>query len=65
MRAPVLVLVLVLIMRVAMRRRATIGEFKKAYPDAKLIAVQEAVEKKKKEGLTFDGGGRHTLPRHV
>ena len=32
-----------------------IGQFKKEYPDAKLIAVEEAIQKKKKEGLTFDG----------
>ena len=31
------------------------GEFKKAYPDAKLVAVEEAVEKKKGEGLDFAG----------
>ena len=33
----------------------TTGEFKKAYPDAKLVAVEEAVEKKKGEGLDFAG----------
>lgn len=32
-----------------------LGEFKKAYPDAKLVAVEEAVEKKKGEGLDFAG----------
>ena len=34
----------------------TTGEYKKQYPDAKLIAVEEAVKKKAKEGLVFDGG---------
>jgi hypothetical protein len=32
------------------------GEFKKAYPDAKLFAVKEAVDKMKKQGLEFAGG---------
>ncbi|KAH9941107.1 uncharacterized protein BXZ73DRAFT_98318 [Epithele typhae] len=32
-----------------------LGEYKKAYPDAKLIAVEEAIQKKAKEGLKFDG----------
>lgn len=32
------------------------GEFKKAYPDAKIVAVDEAIKKKAKEGLEFDGG---------
>lgn len=32
------------------------GEFKKQYPDAKVIAVDEAIKKKEKEGLKFDGG---------
>lgn len=31
-----------------------LGEFKKEYPSAKLIAVEEAIQKKV-EGLTFDG----------
>lgn len=34
-------------------RRA--GEFKKEYPEAKLVAVDEAVKKKSKEGLEFHG----------
>lgn len=33
-----------------------IGEFKKEYPEAKLVAVDEAVKKKAKEGLEFHGG---------
>ena len=33
-----------------------LGEFKKEFPEAKLIAVDEAIQKKKKEGLQFDGG---------
>jgi hypothetical protein len=32
------------------------GEFQKAYPEAKLIAVQAAIDKKGGEGLRFDGG---------
>ncbi|KAI8986645.1 hypothetical protein BD414DRAFT_416221 [Trametes punicea] len=32
-----------------------LGDFKKEYPDAKLIAVDEAIKKKAKEGLKFDG----------
>jgi len=32
-----------------------LGEFQKAYPEAKLVAVQEAIDKKAKEGLRFDG----------
>ncbi|THH13984.1 hypothetical protein EW146_g6295 [Bondarzewia mesenterica] len=32
-----------------------LGEFKKAYPEAKLLAVEEVVEKKKNEGLEFAG----------
>ncbi|KAI1788068.1 hypothetical protein LXA43DRAFT_668296 [Ganoderma leucocontextum] len=32
-----------------------LGEFKKEFPDAKLIAVDEAIQKKKKESLQFDG----------
>jgi hypothetical protein len=32
-----------------------LGQFQKAYPEAKLIAVQEAIEKKTAEGLRFDG----------
>jgi len=32
-----------------------LGEFKKQYPDAKLIAVKEAADKKVDEGLKFDG----------
>ncbi|KAH9849551.1 hypothetical protein C2E23DRAFT_351528 [Lenzites betulinus] len=32
-----------------------LGEFKKQYPDAKLIAVDEAIQKKAKEELKFDG----------
>lgn len=37
-------------------RRDTIGDFKKQYPDAKVIAVDEAIKKKEKDGLKFDGG---------
>ncbi|KAL7283994.1 hypothetical protein ACG7TL_001267 [Trametes sanguinea] len=33
-------------------------DYKKQYPDAKLIAVDEAAKKKAKEGLKFDGGLR-------
>lgn len=32
-----------------------IGQFKQQYPSAKLIAPEEAVQKKVKEGLMFDG----------
>ncbi|EKM56514.1 uncharacterized protein PHACADRAFT_160039 [Phanerochaete carnosa HHB-10118-sp] len=32
-----------------------LGEFKKEYPSAKLIAPEEAIKKKTEEGLTFDG----------
>ncbi|EPS95076.1 hypothetical protein FOMPIDRAFT_1133127 [Fomitopsis schrenkii] len=32
-----------------------LGEFKKEYPEAKLVAVDEAVKKKSKEGLEFHG----------
>ncbi|OSD02699.1 hypothetical protein PYCCODRAFT_1452177 [Trametes coccinea BRFM310] len=32
-----------------------LGDYKKQYPDAKLIAVDEAAKKKAKEGLKFDG----------
>ncbi|EIN08915.1 hypothetical protein PUNSTDRAFT_67968 [Punctularia strigosozonata HHB-11173 SS5] len=32
-----------------------LGEFKKAYPDAKLIAVQEAIDKLKSQNLQWDG----------
>jgi hypothetical protein len=35
---------------------AWIGEFKTAYPDAKLIAPQDVIAKKEKEKLVFDGG---------
>lgn len=37
-------------------RTDSIGDFKKQYPDAKVIAVDEAIKKKEKEGLKFDGG---------
>ena len=37
------------------------GEFKREYPDAKLIAVDEAIQKKKDEGLKFDGGMQSSL----
>lgn len=37
------------------------GEFKKAYPDAKLLAVEEAIQKHKEKNLKFDGG-TPTLP---
>jgi hypothetical protein len=33
-----------------------VGEFKRAYPEAKLIGVEPLIEKKKAEGLVFDGG---------
>jgi hypothetical protein len=32
-----------------------IGQYKKAYPDAKLIGIPDLIEKKKAEELTFDG----------
>ncbi|KIP02423.1 hypothetical protein PHLGIDRAFT_130737 [Phlebiopsis gigantea 11061_1 CR5-6] len=32
-----------------------LGEFKRNYPTAKLIAPEEAIQKKVEEGLTFDG----------
>ncbi|KDQ60122.1 hypothetical protein JAAARDRAFT_32495 [Jaapia argillacea MUCL 33604] len=32
-----------------------LGDYKKAYPEAKLISVDEAIAKKKEEGLKFDG----------
>ena len=32
------------------------GEYRKAYPEAKLIGVEPLIEKKKAEGLVFDGG---------
>jgi hypothetical protein len=32
-----------------------LGEYQKAYPDAKMVAVQEAIDKKAKEGIRFDG----------
>ncbi|KAJ3487502.1 hypothetical protein NLI96_g3482 [Meripilus lineatus] len=32
-----------------------VADFKREYPDAKLIAVDEAIKKKTKEGLKFDG----------
>ena len=32
------------------------GEYRKAYPEAKLIGVEALIEKKKAEGLVFDGG---------
>lgn len=32
------------------------GEFKQAYPEAKVIGVEGLAEKKKAEGLTLDGG---------
>ena len=32
------------------------GEFKKEYPNAKLLAVTEVVKNKYNEGLVFDGG---------
>ncbi|KAF8206810.1 hypothetical protein K438DRAFT_1577501 [Mycena galopus ATCC 62051] len=32
-----------------------LGQFRNAYPDAKLIGVEALIEKKKKEGLIFDG----------
>ncbi|KAF9652360.1 hypothetical protein BDM02DRAFT_3153796 [Thelephora ganbajun] len=32
-----------------------LGEFKKAYPDAKLIAVEEAIQKHQGEDIKFDG----------
>lgn len=33
-----------------------LGDYKKEYPGAKLIAVEEAIKKKTEEGLVFDGG---------
>jgi hypothetical protein len=44
------------------------GEFKKAYPEAKLYAVKEVADKKKKEGIEFAGGTyflRPVLPRRL
>ncbi|GJE95024.1 hypothetical protein PsYK624_112030 [Phanerochaete sordida] len=32
-----------------------LGEFKKQYPSAKMFAPEEAIQKKTKEGLAFDG----------
>ncbi|KAH9948003.1 hypothetical protein B0H21DRAFT_821354 [Amylocystis lapponica] len=32
-----------------------LSEYKKQYPDAKLIAVEDAIKKKPEEGLKFDG----------
>jgi hypothetical protein len=37
------------------------GEFKRAYPDAKLVAAKDAVDKKSKEGLDFFGGSSSHL----
>ena len=33
-----------------------LGEFKREFPDAKVIAVHEAIQKKTKEGIEFHGG---------
>lgn len=33
-----------------------LASYKEVYPAAKLIGVVDLVEKKKKEGVTFDGG---------
>lgn len=33
-----------------------IAEYKKAYPEAKVIGVEGLAAKKKAEGLTLDGG---------
>lgn len=35
---------------------STQGDFKKQYPDAKIVAVKEAIDKKAKEGLEYHGG---------
>jgi hypothetical protein len=40
------------------------GEFKKAYPEAKLIGVEPLIEKKKSEELVFDGGQSDHEGRH-
>lgn len=39
-----------------------LGEFKKAYPDAKLIAVEEAIQKHKGEDIKFDGSWGKDAP---
>lgn len=39
-----------------MRAHHKLGDFKREYPSAKLIAVEEAIKKKTAEGLKFDGG---------
>jgi hypothetical protein len=47
-----------------------LGQFKKEYPDAKVIGVEGLSEKKKAEGLVLDGGKHLSLtfflsPRNV
>jgi len=39
-----------------------LGEFKKAYPDAKLIAVEEAIQKHQGEDIKFDGSWGKDAP---
>jgi len=39
-----------------------LGEFKKEFPSAKLIAVEEAIQKKTAEDLTFDGSWGKDAP---
>lgn len=43
------------------------GDFKAAYPNAKLLAPQEAIERHGDPNLKFDGGmsGLEALSRHV
>jgi hypothetical protein len=36
---------------------SSLGQFKKEYPEAKVIGVEALVEKKRAEGLILDGGG--------
>jgi len=40
-------------------KSTSLGEFKKAYPEAKVIGVDGLGAKKKSEGLTLDGGTGH------
>jgi len=39
-----------------------LGEFRKAYPDAKLIAVEEAIQKHQGEDIKFDGSWGKDAP---
>ncbi|KAM5541758.1 hypothetical protein V8D89_004487 [Ganoderma adspersum] len=40
-----------------------LGEFKKEFPDAKVIAVHEAIQKKTKEDIQFDGAWGKDHPK--